>query len=153
MSEAFGTRVHASASRRSSTSSIPRTHELVPAAADVLAATRPPGRPAGHEAYAAQIELRTTPCADAAEARAALAENRAAAAAAGATLMGIGLHPTDTWERSDSSTSRATTRWRDVDARPLRAHAGVARCTCTSECRTWRPRSTSSTACAATCRC
>jgi carboxylate-amine ligase len=79
----------------------PDTHELVPAAADVLARLDLPDGRAGYEAYAAQIELRSPPCADASEARAALAENRTAAAASGATLMGVGLHPTDRWERSD----------------------------------------------------
>jgi glutamate---cysteine ligase / carboxylate-amine ligase len=79
----------------------PATHELVPAAADVLAGLDLPAGRAGHEAYAAQIELRTPPCADAAEVRSTLAENRAAAEEVGATLMGIGLHPTDPWEPSD----------------------------------------------------
>ena len=79
----------------------PETHQLTPVAADVLSRLDLPADRAGHEAYAAQIELRSPPCEDAGAARAALAENRAAAAAVGATLMGIGLHPTDPWERSD----------------------------------------------------
>ena len=73
------------------------THELAPIAADVLARIGLPDGRAAHEAYAAQIELRSPPCADAGEVHAALAENRAAARAAGATLLGAGLHPTDTW--------------------------------------------------------
>jgi carboxylate-amine ligase len=78
------------------------THELTPAAADVLARLELPPDRAGHEAYAAQIELRTPPCADAAEADAALAQNRAAAASAGATLMGAGLHPNSSWGAADT---------------------------------------------------
>ena len=71
------------------------THQLVPVAVELLERMDLPEGRVGHEAYAAQIELRSTPCADARDVRAALAENRAAAAAAGATLMGTGLHPTD----------------------------------------------------------
>jgi glutamate---cysteine ligase / carboxylate-amine ligase len=77
------------------------THQLTPAAAAVLERMDLPEGRTGHEAYAAQIELRSPPCADARDLRAGLAENRAAAAAAGATLMGTGLHPTDTSERAD----------------------------------------------------
>jgi glutamate---cysteine ligase / carboxylate-amine ligase len=75
----------------------PETNRLRPIAADVLDALNIPEGSAGHEAYAAQIELRTTPCATAQDAREQLAGARRAAAAAGATLMGAGLHPTDTW--------------------------------------------------------
>lgn len=52
----------------------------------------PEGR-ADHEAFLAEIELRSTPRADAGTAAAELEENRAAARAAGATLMAVGLHP------------------------------------------------------------
>ena len=52
-----------------------------------------PGERSGHEAFLAEIELRSDPCPDATEAVAELAENRAAAHAAGATLMASGLHP------------------------------------------------------------
>jgi carboxylate-amine ligase len=52
----------------------------------------PEGR-ADHEAFLAQVELRSDPCGSAAEAVAQLAEGRAAARAAGATLMAVGLHP------------------------------------------------------------
>ena len=75
----------------------PDTHRLRPAAVDVLGALDLPDEMAGHEAYAEQIELRSTPCANAQEVRHELAGARRAAAAAGATLMGVGLHPTDTW--------------------------------------------------------
>ena len=77
------------------------TYELTPIAADVLARIGLPEGRVGHEAYAAQIELRSPPCADAGELRLALGENRAAAGAVDATLMGTGLHPTDTWHGSD----------------------------------------------------
>ena len=77
------------------------SHELVPTAADVIARIDLPDGRVGHEAYAAQIELRSLPCADAGEVRQALADNRVAAAAAGATLMGTGLHPADSWGGSD----------------------------------------------------
>jgi glutamate---cysteine ligase / carboxylate-amine ligase len=77
------------------------THQLTPAAAAVLERMDLPEGRTGHEAYAAQIELRSPPSADASELRAALAENRAAAVAAGATLMGVGLHPADTSESAD----------------------------------------------------
>jgi carboxylate-amine ligase len=75
----------------------PRTHELTPDAVAVLAAMDAPEGAAGHEAYAAQVELRSGICADAHEASRDLAAARRAAAAAGATLMGVGLHPTDPW--------------------------------------------------------
>ena len=74
----------------------PETHLLTPTAAQVLAAMGAPEATASHEAYAAQIELRSPPSRDAAEAGDALRSARAAALAAGATLMGVGLHPADT---------------------------------------------------------
>jgi carboxylate-amine ligase len=77
------------------------SHELVPSAVDTLARIGLPGDRVGHEAYAAQIELRSPPCATAGEVHDALAENRTAAAAADATLMGVGLHPTDAWGGAD----------------------------------------------------
>ncbi len=52
----------------------------------------PEGR-ADHEAFLAEIELRSSPRADTTAAVRDLQENRAAARAAGATLMGVGLHP------------------------------------------------------------
>lgn len=48
---------------------------------------------AGHEAYAAQVELRSPAVADAAAAVAALGRARSAMRGAGATLLGAGLHP------------------------------------------------------------
>jgi len=49
---------------------------------------------AGHEAFASEVELRSPPSPDATSAAETLAAGRRAAAAAGATLLGVGLHPT-----------------------------------------------------------
>src|SRR4051812_3313094 len=54
---------------------------------------RLPEQAAAHEAYAAEIELRSPPLPDAPEAVAALRDLRAAARDAGAVLMGAGVHP------------------------------------------------------------
>ena len=70
-----------------------RTHALAPMAQRVLPAMGLPAQTAAHEAYAAEIELRSSPSRDAAEAVRRLAEVRAAARAAGAVLMGAGVHP------------------------------------------------------------
>jgi glutamate---cysteine ligase / carboxylate-amine ligase len=70
------------------------THALAPDAAAVLAQLD--GLPAGavgHEAFAAELELRSPAAPDAEAATRALRRARAAARAAGATLMGVGLHP------------------------------------------------------------
>ena len=69
------------------------TLELDPVAAEVLTAMRASPTAAGHEAYAAEIELRSPPSASALQASGALADLRADATAAGATLMGAGVHP------------------------------------------------------------
>lgn len=60
----------------------------------VIEAIGLPPEVAGHEAPASQIELRSRPAASADEATESLAAARAAARAAGATLIGAGLHPT-----------------------------------------------------------
>ena len=52
----------------------------------------PPGR-ADHEAFLAELELRSAPCGGVDEAVCQLAEARAAARAAGAELMAVGVHP------------------------------------------------------------
>ena len=52
----------------------------------------PPGR-ADHEAFLAELELRSAPCPDVGRAAAQLSEARAAARAAGAMLLGAGVHP------------------------------------------------------------
>ena len=111
----------------------PDEHRLTPVAADVLAAMDTPNGIAGHEAYAAQIELRTRPCDTAAEARAQLAAARRAATAAGATLMGVGLHPADTWGETplvdDPRYREVASEMRDVFARTpesaLHVHVGM----------------------------
>jgi carboxylate-amine ligase len=71
----------------------PDDHRLVPAAADVLARMDEPAKVASHEIFAAAIELRSPPSPNAGEAAGALGAMRAAALAAGATPMGVGLHP------------------------------------------------------------
>lgn len=70
------------------------TLQLAPVAADVLGAMEVEPDAASHEAYAAQLELRSPPCRSAAAAAVATADLRRAALDAGATLMGAGLHPT-----------------------------------------------------------
>ena len=71
----------------------PHTRELAQVAAEVLAAMRVPDGTADHEAYAAEIELRSLPSRTTADAVAALARGRATARDAGGTLLGAGLHP------------------------------------------------------------
>src|SRR2546423_12057002 len=73
----------------------PETLLLTPVAAQVLVAMGAPEATASHEAYAAQVELRSPPSRNATEAADSLRSARAAARAAGATLMGVGLHPAD----------------------------------------------------------
>jgi carboxylate-amine ligase len=69
------------------------THRLAPVAGRVLEAMHASERAASHEVYAAGIELRSSPSGTVAEARRAVADLRTSAAHAGATLMGVGLHP------------------------------------------------------------
>jgi carboxylate-amine ligase len=75
----------------------PATHQLAHVADEVLGRVELPETLAAHEAFAAEVELRTPVCRTAPEAAAALAAARAAAAAAGATLMAVGLHPSARW--------------------------------------------------------
>jgi carboxylate-amine ligase len=75
----------------------PGEHSLVPDAADVLARMGKPTEVASHEIFASAIELRSPPSRTVGEAAHALAATRAAAREAGATLMGVGLHPGDTF--------------------------------------------------------
>jgi carboxylate-amine ligase len=70
------------------------TLHLAPVAGAVLGAMEVDSASAGHEAYAAQIELRSPPSTSVADAVGALAGLRAKAVAAGAVLLGAGLHPT-----------------------------------------------------------
>jgi carboxylate-amine ligase len=69
------------------------TLALSPVTDDVLDTMRVEPRAAGHDAYAAQIELRSAPGGSVADAVESLARLRDAASAAGATLLGAGLHP------------------------------------------------------------
>jgi glutamate---cysteine ligase / carboxylate-amine ligase len=71
----------------------PATLQLAHVADRILPAVDLPEGRADHEAFLAEIELRSSAQPDTATAAAELAENRAAARAAGATLMGVGLHP------------------------------------------------------------
>lgn len=71
----------------------PATLQLAHVADRILPAVDLPEGRADHEAFLAEIELRSSAQLDTATAAAELAENRAAARAAGATLMGVGLHP------------------------------------------------------------
>jgi carboxylate-amine ligase len=70
------------------------TRRLSPVATEVLAAMDANERAASHEVYAASIELRSLPRADAGAAAQEVAGLRAAARDAGATLIGAGVHPT-----------------------------------------------------------
>jgi glutamate---cysteine ligase / carboxylate-amine ligase len=72
----------------------PGTLQLAPVAAGVLEAMHVAPEDAGHEAYAAQIELRSAPAESASDASVELAGLRIAALEAGGTLMASGLHPT-----------------------------------------------------------
>ena len=73
------------------------TRRLAHVADRVLAGLDLPDTLAAHEAFAAEVELRTAVCGNASGAREALAQRRTAAAAAAAgadaELMAVGLHP------------------------------------------------------------
>jgi carboxylate-amine ligase len=66
---------------------------LAPVAAEVLARLDLPEGLAGHELFAAELELRSPPSRTAAEAVEVLRRGRAMVAAVGATPMAAGLHP------------------------------------------------------------
>jgi carboxylate-amine ligase len=70
-----------------------RTRDLVHDAERVVEAMGMPSELAGHEAPAAEIELRSPPAASASEAVDFLDRGRRIARRAGATLLGAGLHP------------------------------------------------------------
>lgn len=72
----------------------PVTLRLAPVAAEVLAAMNVDPDAAGHEAYAAQLELRSRPASSVADAVSEVSALRHAAGAAGATMLPSGLHPT-----------------------------------------------------------
>lgn len=70
------------------------TFALAPVAGEILRTMQRAPTEAGQEAYAAQLELRSPPSSTSHAAAAAVAGLRGAAIAAGATLMGVGVHPT-----------------------------------------------------------
>jgi carboxylate-amine ligase len=69
------------------------TLQLAHAADRVLADVHLPPERASHEAFLAEIEVRSEPRGSAAEAVADIADGRAAVRAAGGTPMSVGLHP------------------------------------------------------------
>jgi glutamate---cysteine ligase / carboxylate-amine ligase len=69
------------------------THQLAHVADELLPAIPLPRERAGHEAFLAEIEVRSEPRWSAAEAVRDLAEGRAAIRTAGGTPMAVGLHP------------------------------------------------------------
>jgi carboxylate-amine ligase len=71
--------------------------ELAPVTQAVLDAMGADPDVAGHDAYSAQIELRSPPSSSVGDAVAALAALREQALSAGATLLGSGLHPAAKW--------------------------------------------------------
>jgi glutamate---cysteine ligase / carboxylate-amine ligase len=71
----------------------PDTLALAHIAPEVLPGTSLPRERIDHEAFLAEIEVRSEPCGSVAEAVDQLAEGRSAARAAGATLIAAGLHP------------------------------------------------------------
>lgn len=74
----------------------PLTLRLAPSATKILQRMTFASGEASHEAYAAQIELRSPPSTTSLEAVATLADLRIAAIDVGATLMGVGVHPIGT---------------------------------------------------------
>jgi glutamate---cysteine ligase / carboxylate-amine ligase len=69
------------------------THQLAHVADRLIPELGLPFEQAGHEAFLAEIEVRSTPRASAAAAVADIAEGRAAVRRAGGTPMAVGLHP------------------------------------------------------------
>jgi glutamate---cysteine ligase / carboxylate-amine ligase len=73
------------------------SHQLAHVAEEVLGKVELPESLAAHEAFASEIELRTPVCRTVDEAAGELIAARAAARAAGGTLMAAGLHPSARW--------------------------------------------------------
>jgi glutamate---cysteine ligase / carboxylate-amine ligase len=90
----------------------PETLELAPVAGEVLSVMAADSKAASHEAYAAQIELRSPPSRAVLEATGTLRSLRSAAGAAGAVLMGAGVHPN---ARFGDVELVATDRYREVE--------------------------------------
>lgn len=89
------------------------TYAPVPHSTQILAAMGRDPATAGHDLYAAQIELRTDPMTSAREAAAQLQRLRAAVRAANGTAIGIGVHPT---ARLGDAELTAGERYRQVAA-------------------------------------
>lgn len=77
------------------------TLALASVTGDVLTAMRVDPRAAGHDAYAAQIELRSPASASASDAATAIAGLRSTAIAAAATPIGAGVHPNGAFGDAD----------------------------------------------------
>ena len=75
----------------------PSTLALSPRAAEVLSRLELPASDVDHEAYAAQLELRSTPSTRTVEAVGALRAARSAVVEAGVGLIGAGVHPDGSW--------------------------------------------------------
>jgi glutamate---cysteine ligase / carboxylate-amine ligase len=71
----------------------PQSHLLAHVAERIVPEMRTSATEAGYEAYAAQVELRSPVCRSVSDVRSVLSDLRGAARDAGATLMGVGLHP------------------------------------------------------------
>jgi carboxylate-amine ligase len=71
----------------------PQSFRLAHIADRILPRIRLPEGRADHEAFLAEVELRSDPCESATDAVAQLADGRRAARDAGATLLAAGLHP------------------------------------------------------------
>jgi carboxylate-amine ligase len=75
----------------------PETLKLTPTAEEVLGQAGVTLEEAAHEAYASEVELRSAPVEDAGQAASELRRIRGAMRKAGATLMGVGVHPDDSF--------------------------------------------------------
>jgi glutamate---cysteine ligase / carboxylate-amine ligase len=69
------------------------TLQLEHSATDLIDRMELPFERGGHEAFLAEIEVRSDPCASASEATAQIAEGRAAIRTAGGVPLAVGLHP------------------------------------------------------------
>ena len=101
------------------------SHALAHVGADVLARMDVPESSAGPEAYSAEVELRSPPSATAQEAAEELRGLRSLAREAGATLLGMGLHPSARARRRGDHRPRALPAARGEHARTRAADARV----------------------------
>ncbi len=126
---------------------------LAPVAAEVLARLDLPEGLAGHELFAAELELRSPPSRTAEEAVEALRARARGGRRRRRDADGRRAAPRRRVRRCRAHRPAALRGRRRGDARDCCAARPSARCTCTSGCPTRRPRSASPTACAPTCRC